>query len=368
MAITILNISEIRAKAQRNRCRLSASLATAAFLCGIAAAHARDCNPADKILPIAKEFGGDGGDPFDDKDLALSGEITKIEIWADKYVDAIKVTYGDSGFGAVHGGGGGNPGGNYSVLTLRPGEYITEISGQAADLVDRLCFSVNGGTRSCYGGGGGDYFQISADGRPLRSINGRSAKYVDRVGVSFGNWAAIDVASIRYDNKALDSELALAPTQMFSQTLINTSGSTPTVIYSQQNQLTHSETISWNNETSESDTHTVGAKFTFGKKDTAQAEFSYQYAHNDTVKISNGRSTVDTSTVTTGWSVSVAVASGQSVRATTTWKNVTLDLPFTYDLVYSDDHGNEVCRQKQTGALRGVSSFGIAHRFEPLTQ
>ncbi|MEA2873036.1 MAG: zymogen granule rane protein 16 [Hyphomicrobiales bacterium] len=363
------HLTSVRRHRRRNHAHVaSGAILPAILLCGIAAAEAADCRPEDKILSVAREVGGGGGDPFDDRSYAASGEITKIEIWAGGYVDAIKVTYGESGFAPLHGGGGRNPGGSYSSLTLKPGDYITEITGGAGGYVDRLCFSVNGAAPSCYGGGGGDYFQISSAGRPLRSINGRSGGYLDRAGFSFGNRATIDVGSIQYDTAALDQALALAPAQIFSETLRNSSESTPIVNYSQQSQLTHTETISWNNETAESDTHSVGAKFTFGKKDVAQAEFSYQYQHSSSIKKSRGQSTTDSNSVTTGWSVSVPVAPGKTIRATTTWKNVNLDLPFTYNLIYRDDRGQEVCRQKQTGHLRGVSSFGLAHKFEPLTQ
>ncbi|MEA3109229.1 MAG: zymogen granule rane protein 16 [Gammaproteobacteria bacterium] len=351
----------------RRRARpASAAVLPIILLWALAPAHARDCNPEDKIMPAAGSVGGNGGSPFDDRLYAASGEISKIEIWAGDYVDAIKVTYGEAGFAPIHGGGGRNPGGGYSVLTLQPGDYITEISGAGQDLVDRLCFSVNGRAPSCYGGGGGSRFSISSAGLPLRSIAGRAADVLDRASFSFGNRTSIDIASVRYDTAALDQALALAPAQIFTEVLDNRSDSTPIVNYSQQSQLTHSETISWNNETAESDTHSVGAKLTFGKKDVASAEFSYQYQHSSSVKKSNGQSTVDANSVTTGWSVSVPVAPGKKIRATTTWKNVTLDLPFTYNLVYRDSRGQEVCQQAQTGRLRGVSSFGLAHRFEPL--
>jgi Jacalin-like lectin domain len=335
----------------------------AILLGGIAAAEARDCKPEDKILPIALEVGGSGGIPFDDRSFANTGEITKIEIWAEGRVDAIKVTYGESGFALRHGGGSG--GGIYHALTLKPGEYITEVTGRKGNRVDELCFSVNGQPRTCYGSGNGaDFFQISSSGRPLRSFNGRGQGEIDRIGFSFGNRASIDVASILYDNTALDKALALAPTQIFTETISNPGGVTGKATYSQQRQLTHTETISWNNETAETDTHSVGTKFAFGKKDVAQAEFSYQYQHSDSVKTSRGKSNTTNISESTGWSVDVNLEAGKSVRATSTWKNVNLDVPFSYDLIYWNDKGDEVCRQKQTGQLRGVSSFGLSHKFE----
>ena len=78
--------------------------------------------------------------------------------------------------------------------------------------------------------------------------------------------------------------------------------------------------------------------------DTASQKtaFSYQYQHSNLINKSSGESKTDTNSMTTGWSVSVPIAPGKSVRATTTWKNVMLDLPFSYELIYSDDSGQEV--------------------------
>lgn len=333
-----------------------------------------DCVPAQKILPLQSSRGGGGGNPFDDKAIALqNGEITKIEIWAGDVVDAIKVTYGVSGFSPRHGGGLGQSGGTYKVLELKPGDFITEITGQSGDVVDKLCFSVNGGASTCYGGGGGKAFQVSSNGRPLRAIAGRSADSLDNIGFYFGNKASIDVGSIKYDDKTLESAIATAPDQRAYQILTNTSQTSPTVTYSDTTERSYSETIFWQNEVAESDTHSVGVKFTIGNKAgptggvEGSAELNYQYTHTNQVTKTNGNSKTTGVTNTKAYSTQIALPPGQSVRVTSNWKELTFDLPFSYYMNYwNDDDSQPVCRQLQKGVIRGIGSFGIRHTFEPI--
>jgi hypothetical protein len=58
----------------------SAVLLPLVLLAGMGQVQGRECTAEDKILPTAREVGGMGGSPFDDRSYANFGEITKIEI------------------------------------------------------------------------------------------------------------------------------------------------------------------------------------------------------------------------------------------------------------------------------------------------
>jgi hypothetical protein len=342
----------------------------AASISAASPARAQTCQKSDKILPPTRFVGGSGGDlDFNDDDIAFKwGEISKIEIWAADFVDAIKVTYGNAGFADLHGGGGGNPGGNKSVLTLGPGEFITEVTGTSGTFLDRICFSVNGREPSCYGGGGGDRFAFNRGGLPLRSIRGRSGRFVDKIAFSFGNNSMIDLNSIAYDTSKLDEELARSTSKLVKQFVKNSSNTQQGVKYNQNDQLTHSTTIYWSNEVGETQTHQVGAKMTISTGDRKAGaegsfELNYSYTNSKSITSTNAVTNTDEDTLSNGWEVTVDVPAHSTITAISTWKNVTIDLPFFYDMLYLNDQGQTVCRAPQRGTIRGVTSYDLRHEY-----
>ena len=76
-------------------------------------------------------FGGSNGKDWTDGDETyLNGPITGIEIRHDKYIDSIKIRYGDV-WGDEHGWHGGN----LKLVNLQPGEDIVGIAGMLVFLL-----------------------------------------------------------------------------------------------------------------------------------------------------------------------------------------------------------------------------------------
>merc|ERR1712223_580597 len=122
-------------------------------------------------------FGGNGGEAFTDGgNIHLNGPPKKIDIRAKNYLDAIRLTYGDT-TADWHGGSGGNP---QTCGEFDDGEKILIVEGGAHKYIDRIEFITSSG-RVCgpYGGNGGDNFVSTFPGCFLSYISGASHNYVD---------------------------------------------------------------------------------------------------------------------------------------------------------------------------------------------
>ena len=134
--------------------------------------------------------GGNGGDEFDDKDLAPGSEIRMVFVWYGDYIDAIQVLYEDPTTRMLqlsdrHGGTGGS---KLAMITLKPDEFITEISGRTGGLVDSLTLDTTLFRYGRYGGLGGENDYEFPDPEPEQpeevfAFFGRSGSRLDAVGI-----------------------------------------------------------------------------------------------------------------------------------------------------------------------------------------
>lgn len=136
--------------------------------------------------------GGPGGHPFDDlADLGLNGSTMRIAgliIRSGKFIDGITPVYLD-GNGQLalpkHGGDGGLE----TRIGLRPGEFITEISGKSGEFLDSLTVETNLGARLGFGGPGGGpvegyEFPPETDGlQEVVAFFGASGQFIDRLAI-----------------------------------------------------------------------------------------------------------------------------------------------------------------------------------------
>lgn len=137
--------------------------------------------------------GGHGGHPFDDAvDLGLNVATMRIGgliIRSGQFIDGITPIYLDEGGNLAfpkHGGDGGSE----TRFGLRPGEFITEISGRSGQFVDSLTVETNLGSRVGFGGlGGGPVegyeFPPEADGpqQEVFAFHGASGQFIDSIGI-----------------------------------------------------------------------------------------------------------------------------------------------------------------------------------------
>ena len=132
--------------------------------------------------------GGPGGSPFDDAAPAQM-EIGELHIRSDQFINQLQVIYRNPVNGQVtpsptHGGNGGQ----LTVITLNPGEFIIEINGRAGKVVDSLLVRTNQGRIfSNLGGNGGENpFRFHLDigsGEEIFGFSGRSGLLLDAIGV-----------------------------------------------------------------------------------------------------------------------------------------------------------------------------------------
>lgn len=137
-------------------------------------------------------FGGDGGTAFDDcNDKAYKGGITKVCGRGKGCLDLIHVEY--AGQSAEHGGQGGD----WSCFEFREDEFITNIAlSEGPDwgttVIYSFSFTTNQGRNSPNWGGGwknpsAAYISKGpCEDCHVVSMFGRAAKYVDRIGFSWG--------------------------------------------------------------------------------------------------------------------------------------------------------------------------------------
>ena len=112
--------------------------------------------------------------------LRSTWSVSQIVVRADRYVDAIHVTYRGPR-GARSEARGGGMGGSPHTFTLATGEHVIGISGRARGFVDAIQFHTNRGRSSpLYGGPGGTPFSIEApEGHVIIGFRARVGGYVD---------------------------------------------------------------------------------------------------------------------------------------------------------------------------------------------
>ena len=136
--------------------------------------------------------GGMGGAAFDDlNQLGLIPSTTRIIgliVRSGAYIDSINPIFvvGDGNIALPkHGGDGGSE----HRIGMKPGEFITEISGRSGAFVDSLTIETSLGRRLGFGGPGGGpvagyEMPPEEDGRQeVVAFFGGSGVYLDRVGI-----------------------------------------------------------------------------------------------------------------------------------------------------------------------------------------
>lgn len=347
--------------------RLSAGLAASAsigLLAGSAIAQGLPtCKDSDKIVQSYSAGGreGEGNDEWNESDYVRYGPITQVEVWAGRYVDAIRVKYGNI-FGQKHGGGGGD----YQHFDLQPGEFITQISGKADRYVDRICFQTNQRpSLTCMGGDGGNDFQTQQPDARVVAFGGRAGDFDNKLIFIYGRpWRAID-GSFQYDSGALANAVSNTPGEQATQTFTNRSGVTQTYTYSKQLSETDISKVEWRDESN--NIWKAGIELTLGHKAGAAGgteggvKLSFEYTRSELH--SRAGSTENQRNKTQAWTYPVTVPPHSQVTATATWYNVPLNLDVKYTAVYYDGVANEnerdACQEARSTRFQGVASTSV---------
>jgi len=130
-------------------------------------------------------FGGNGGANFSDTEFQSGVRITEVRVYTGNYVDAVQLGYEYQDGRTVAGLRRGGPGGRENVFRLDRDEYITGISGRYGNYIDSLTIQTNKRTSPVFGGSGGkrDYRIEVPSGYQAVGFAGRSAKYLDAIGL-----------------------------------------------------------------------------------------------------------------------------------------------------------------------------------------
>lgn len=138
-------------------------------------------------LAMSDLWGGPHGNPFTDVNaIALASRVTQVSLRAGSRLDRVALTQ-DNGITMTHGGTGGAP----ASLSLRPGEYLTQVtlaSGQKdghtrifyIKFTTNLMGTLSGGTLTP------NVITFTAPaGWQIAGFHGRSANEVDKLGVIY---------------------------------------------------------------------------------------------------------------------------------------------------------------------------------------
>lgn len=133
-------------------------------------------------LRVHKEsaFGGSGGKPFDEFKSA-SRRVTAVRVWHGEFVQAIQVQY-DGVWGEKRGDFEGDVS---SIFFIPRDDGLVRITGSTGRLVGQIRFFLKSGTTSvAYGRDTrGRSFSIQRRGTFINAFYGRSAFYLDKIGV-----------------------------------------------------------------------------------------------------------------------------------------------------------------------------------------
>jgi hypothetical protein len=130
-------------------------------------------------------FGGNGGANFSDTEFQSGVRITEVRVYTGNYIDAVQLGYEFQDGRTVAGPRRGGPGGRENIFRLDRDEYITGISGRYGNYIDSLTIQTNKRTSPVFGGSGGkrDYRIEVPSGYQAVGFAGRSAKYLDAIGL-----------------------------------------------------------------------------------------------------------------------------------------------------------------------------------------
>jgi hypothetical protein len=134
-----------------------------------------------------KIVGGEGGNPFADRDVPQGARISEVRVRSGNNIDSIQAVYtlpdGSLLEGPLHGGRGGSNG----VFRLDPDEYITGFSGRSGLYIDSLIIQTNKRRSQVFGGSGGSrVFSIAVPaGNRAIGFAGRSGDYLDSIGLTY---------------------------------------------------------------------------------------------------------------------------------------------------------------------------------------
>jgi hypothetical protein len=130
-------------------------------------------------------YGGGGGSSFSETMLQSAGRIAEIHVFSGDWVDAIQIIYALPDGKTVSGRRFGGNNGKEGIFRLDADEYITSISGRYGDYIDSVVFQTNRRSSARFGGSGGrqDYRVNVPAGFQAAGITGRSARYLDAIGL-----------------------------------------------------------------------------------------------------------------------------------------------------------------------------------------
>ncbi|GLS25948.1 hypothetical protein GCM10007877_16630 [Marinibactrum halimedae] len=142
------------------------------------ARHWRRNNRNKSEYVESRAAGGNGGRAFSD-DATAHLHVRKVQVWAGRYVDAIRFVY-DERKGKKWGGRGGD----YHEFRLRPGEYIVGIRYRAGKYIDAIQFITNLRSSRFMGGKGGSTgIMYVPEGYEVTGMYGRDGNLIDQLGL-----------------------------------------------------------------------------------------------------------------------------------------------------------------------------------------
>jgi hypothetical protein len=125
--------------------------------------------------------GGAGGVPYQVFAYAPA-RITRVTVWHRQFVDGIQLET-EAGVLPRIGGMGKHRDVKQESFVLRPDEFLTGVTVEYWNYIDRITFHTNKGTYGPYGGDGGHVTRTlhAPPGRAVRGFKGRHWELVDSI-------------------------------------------------------------------------------------------------------------------------------------------------------------------------------------------
>lgn len=331
----------------------------------------RNVSPEDLWLKTSSP--SEGGEvhkgcvQFADPEAMISkGAISKITVYHAGFIHGMRLWYGDSGAGNVHGFTEGIPATEWQVPD---GERITRIEGEVSGrYVSRLQFFTEGGQSSPqFGGQRGRRFVVSdpANGA-LRTISGwanlRRHPSLNRAMavMTFHFGAPYFIKSIDYDLAALEAaRKETTPERCAGQDFTNRTSVEQASSYS--NALKVSKTTKLTFERSYG--LVFGAEaFAEGSVGVVTAGVTLSVERSETS--TSSRSFSNSREETVSWTVPVRVPPKTRVVATSTWRKYRVSIPFTYTVAWYEGTRDNIKKEVTLpGLYEDVRVDDLKHDF-----
>ncbi len=322
------------------------------------AAIANTPTPADELkIDETIVIGGNGGVAVkEERAIFESGPITAIRVCHGDRLDSLQVSYGLKQGKKI----GGN-GGSCDDVEIQDGQKVTAVRVRQGNWIDGIQFQVDGKWLKHYGGLGGiERTERSNGGGALAYIEGRVGDAINQLSFAFG--LPYLIKDVKYDQRAIKDQLALAPIERIGWQCFNNKTSVEQEVNKEFSQ-TVTETASWSFETTTQ--WGIEAAYSFGVEGIGEASYSASFGQS----FSESEGQEHSKEKMLKDSITTKVPPGKKIQTKFVVSKKALNIPFTYTMAHfqNNDRDNIVREKTFSGSFEGVVYTNDNASWEPVS-